>query len=173
MIERWKINDYPFFLESYAMKKDAWKALKNRISNRILESLHSNSTKKFIFTFMGGGASVGYDVYHERVFSVDLKKIFESVGKSLQIDIEIRNVAIGDNPCMPYGLCVRTFAGQDSDLILWEHTYDCYAAACRCILEQFIRQALNIPFRPILAVASSSIPNWSILFILFNQRVIL
>lgn len=59
---------------------------------------------------------------------------------------------------VPYDLCVKTFAGDDADILMWEQSYNCNAGSIGA--EQFIRQALTMPSQPIIAFADSSTPNW-------------
>ena len=51
-----------------------------------------------------------------------MKKAFEP----LRISLKTRNAAMGNNPCMPYDICVRTFAGADSDIVHWEQSFNCF-----------------------------------------------
>jgi hypothetical protein len=41
------------------------------------------------------------------------------------IDFVSRNVALGNNPCMPYDVCVKYFVGLDADVVHWEQNYFC------------------------------------------------
>lgn len=34
--------------------------------------------------------------------------------------MQTRNVAIGNNPCIPYDACVEAHTGPDPDLVAWE-----------------------------------------------------
>ncbi len=73
------------------------------------------------------------------------------------VDFESRNVALGNNPCMPYDICVKVFAGLDADLVHWEQNYFCDGST---IMEQFIRQAMTIPTRPIVIFSEAQTGNW-------------
>ena len=78
----------------------------------------------------------------------------------LEVSIVTRNAAQGNNPCMPYDLCVRPFAGQDADVVHWEQQFNCWDSNWNWGYEQFIRQAQQLPNRPIVVFAESSTPNW-------------
>lgn len=82
-----------------------------------------------------------------------MKPAFDAMG----IELDSRNVALGNNPCTPYDVCVKYFAGTDADVIHWEQTYFCEG---RAIIEQFIRQALTLPTQPIIVFSESHTGKW-------------
>ncbi len=82
-----------------------------------------------------------------------MKPAFAAMG----IDLDSRNVALGNNPCTPYDVCVKYFAGLDADIVHWEQTYFCEG---RQIIEQFIRQAMLIPSQPIVVFSESHTGKW-------------
>ena len=57
--------------------------------------------------------------------------------EALSINLDSRNVALGNNPCTPYDVCVKYFGGLDADIVHWEQSYFCDGSN---IIEQFIRQ---------------------------------
>ena len=75
----------------------------------------------------------------------------------LGIDLLTRNVALGNNPCTPYDVCVKYFAGVDADIVLWEQTYFCDGSP---VIEQFIRQAMAMPSKPIVVFSDSNTGKW-------------
>lgn len=77
---------------------------------------------------------------------------------ALNIDAISRSVAIGNNPCMPYDLCVKYFAGDDADIVYWEQLFSCGNSLL--MYEQFIRQASNLPTKPIIVFSESSTGHW-------------
>lgn len=76
---------------------------------------------------------------------------------ALGIELDSRNVALGNNPCTPYDVCVKFFAGLDADIVHWEQTYFCEG---RHIIEQFVRQALLIPSQPVVVFSESHTGKW-------------
>jgi len=78
--------------------------------------------------------------------------------QSLNIKLIVKNVALGNNPCMPYDVCVKIFAGLDADIVQWEQTYNCPHDSA--IMEQFVRQSLTIPSKPIVVFAESHTGTW-------------
>lgn len=83
--------------------------------------------------------------------------IMESALKSADVTLEVRNVALGNNPCMPYDICVKFFCGFDADVVHWEQNYFCDG---KPVMEQFIRQAMTIPTRPIVVFSDSNTGHW-------------
>jgi len=75
----------------------------------------------------------------------------------VDIDFVSRNVALGNNPCMPYDICVKYFAGLDADIVHWEQSYFCDGSP---LMEQFIRQAMTIPSKPIVVFSESNTGHW-------------
>lgn len=84
-----------------------------------------------------------------------MKPVFDS----FNITLVSENLGVGNNPCMPYDACPRTFAGPNSDIIHWEQTYNCGFGSIE-ILEQFVRQSLAIPTHPLLVFTDSYTSNW-------------
>ena len=66
---------------------------------------------------------------------------------------------MGNNPCMPYDICVRTFAGIDADIVHWEQSYNCMSGK-EALLEEFVRQSIHMPSRPVVVFSDSATPNW-------------
>jgi hypothetical protein len=156
---QWEIQEYPNFLHSVKMSSKGWEMLKVRFEKKILEGLiHGNS--QFIAGFMGSSVTAGHDSLFSQSFPVVIGNFLNSTMSLLNVNFISRNLAIGNNPCMPYDLCPLTFAGSDADLVHWEQTYNCGFGDCLLILEKFIRQSLSIPSHPIIIFADSSTPNW-------------
>ena len=83
-----------------------------------------------------------------------MQPAFEALG----IELDSRNVALGNNPCTPYDACVKFFVGEDADIVHWEQTYFC--ADRRPVIEQFIRQALVMKSQPIVVFSDSHSGKW-------------
>lgn len=82
-----------------------------------------------------------------------MSRVFEP----LSINFEVRNVALGNNPCMPYNLCVKYFVGDDTDIIQWEQNYFCEH---NNIIENFIRECYRMKNKPIIFFSSSKTAKW-------------
>jgi len=66
-----------------------------------------------------------------------LGELMKSSLDALDIALDSRNVALGNNPCTPYDVCVKYFGGLDADIVHWEQSYFCDGGN---VIEQFIRQ---------------------------------
>lgn len=84
-----------------------------------------------------------------------MEKPFEALG----VKLISRNVALGNNPCMPYDVCVKYFAGNDADIVHWEQNYFCDNKPV--MFEQFIRQATTIASKPIIVFSESDTGHWN------------
>lgn len=80
----------------------------------------------------------------------------------LGIELESRNSAMGNNPCLPYDLCVHAFAGKDADIVHWEQSMNCFGThdASRVPFEHFIRQSLSLKNQAVVVFSNSATPNW-------------
>lgn len=159
---KWNIQKYPSFLKSFYFTNISKNKMKLKLINKLKSTqnaLNSNNND-FIISFLGSSSTIGYDIFHDKIFTIKLENNIKNIFNKLNINLIIRNVGIGTNLCFPYGICVNTFSGYDSDIVFWEHTYDCGYPECGLIIEQFIRQALSSPSHPIIALGSSYFPNW-------------
>jgi hypothetical protein len=157
--KQWEIHKYPNFLHSVKMSAKGWEMLKVRFEKKILEGL-INGRSQFVAGFMGSSVTAGHDSLFSQSFPVVIGDFLNSTMSLLNVNFISRNLAIGNNPCMPYDLCPLTFAGSDADLVHWEQTYNCGFGDCLLILEKFIRQSLSIPSHPLVIFADSATPNW-------------
>ena len=161
---RWQIGHYPKFLQAAAMTHKAWEVLKLKYKSKIMDVLlHNKNNTNFVISFTGSSVTAGHDtVFNETVTEITgrlLKAPFDAVG----INLISRNAALGNNPCSPYMVCVRTFAGSDADLVHWEQSYNCFPSDGKKhqIFEQFARQAVLMPNKPVVVYSDSSTPNWN------------
>jgi hypothetical protein len=166
---KWKISEYPKFLKSCSMHKSAWDLMKLKFVSKILAaheqllavgeagSDHSPSPTTYVISFLGSSVAAGHDSFFNQSYPVIVGETLKPVFESLGIRLISRNVALGNNPCMPYDICVKIFAGLDADMVQWEQTYNCGDSP---ILEQFVRQAMMIPTKPLIVFSESSTFNW-------------
>ena len=150
LFKRWEIDKYPNFLQSAAMTKTSFDVLKLKFEHRILEVATSMSpSKDFIISFMGSSVTAGHDSPFNKSFPIQAKYMMAPAFAPLGINIVTRNAAMGNNPCMPYDICVRTFAGEDADIVHWEQSYNCMQGK-EALLEEFVRQSIQMPSRPVV-----------------------
>lgn len=61
-----------------------------------------------------------HKLYFVLLLTLSVGDIMAPVFAPLNVKLIARNVALGNNPCMPYDVCVRIFAGYDADIVHWE-----------------------------------------------------
>ena len=127
MFERWKIREYPAFLSSVEMTETSWEVLRVKLQVKILKSLTAGgkklsdgSTNKFVVSFLGSSVTAGHDSLFNQSFSELTRGFMKPAFDAIDIELEVINGAMGNNPCLPYDVCVKTFAGLEADIIHWE-----------------------------------------------------
>lgn len=144
----------------------------------------------FVVSFTGSSVTAGHDSKFEEAFPSLVNSTMAPIFREAGISLHVRNVAVGNNPCMwvisislsslifklihhghfyspssyvecrPYDVCVKAFAGNDADIVVWEQTYNCGHGNHKATLEQFMRQALLFPSRPVVVYSDSETKNW-------------
>jgi hypothetical protein len=101
--------------------------------------------------------TAGHDSYFNMSTSVQAGLLMSQPFLDLGIKFESRNVALGNNPCTPYDVCVKYFAGTDADIVIWEQTYFCEG---KPIIEQFVRQSQLMSNPPVVVFSDSHSGKW-------------
>ncbi len=167
ILEEWDVKNYPNFLRSVGMTRISWEVMKLKFKHKILSNAlgkESEDTKKFVLAWMGSSVTAGHDTVFNETFTVLTGQIMSPAFEGTGITLESRNAAMGNNPCVPYDLCPKTFAGPDADLVHWEQSYNCFAHDIQKtgpIFEQFVRQSIHMRKKPIVVFAESATPNWN------------
>lgn len=111
-----------------------------------------SETKKNKFTMSFGGYSVTVgrgNYFHQSypfVMQNILKPLFEDL---LNLELVVRNSAIGGIPSFPYGWCLPNFLGDDSDVISWD--YGMNEGNGAEAFEAYLRQGVrNLSKRPMM-----------------------
>lgn len=168
----WSIDQYPNFLRSMGTTRADWNTLVRKFQHKILQAQAQASGAtpstttvtsdpvKFIISFMGSSVAAGHDSPFQSSFPVLVGNKMAPVLAKLGVELISKNVAMGNNPCMPYDVCVETFAGKDADIVHWEQTYNCGHGDNQRVLEQFVRQSTLLPNRPLIVFTDSDTPNW-------------
>ena len=99
--------------------------MKMKLQYKILRSNVDNSTVPLSWTisFMGSSVTTGRDSPVEASFTALTQRALEPIFASSRLTLRVTNNAMENNPCVPYDLCVGTFAGEDADMIHWEQRY--------------------------------------------------
>ena len=132
--KRWEVQKFPNFLDGVKMSPEAWDVLNLKFQEKIIRSLilsnpsqnHTSdasvheSLQTFVMGFMGSSVTAGHDSLMNQSVSALVGPLMSPAFSHLGIKLVSRSGAIGNNPCLPYDLCPRVFAGADADLIQWE-----------------------------------------------------
>jgi hypothetical protein len=156
----WEIDKYPNFLKSAWMPRHSWDRLVSKFEQRILAAEMTNTKLDFIISFTGSSVTAGHDSAFRDSFPAVTGQLMAPAFADLNINLVADNVAMGNNPCMPYDACVATFAGLDADIVHWEQQFNCWTDYQPRGVEQFIRQSLFMPSRPIVVLSGSETPLW-------------
>lgn len=126
--DRWQIKEFPNFLTSVEMSATSWEVMKVKFLQKILVAIASNvpsddkisETNKFVVSLLGSSVTAGHDSNFSVSVSEMTRQFMKPAFDAAGIKLEVHNGAMGNNPCMPYDVCVKAFAGPDADLIQWE-----------------------------------------------------
>eukprot|EP01041_Mallomonas_annulata_P008340 gene8340-17178_t len=158
---KWQVDKFPSFLKSGSMPKQSWEFMKLKFKQKILAAEITKKQQNFSICFTGTSVTAGHDSPFNKSFGPLTGIIMSPVLKALNVHIDLRYAALGNNPCFPYDACVRTFCGPDTDLIHWEQSYSCgWDDDHSPTLEQFIRQSIVSPSHPIVIFSDSVTDNW-------------
>ena len=169
IFSRWEVEQFPNFLRSVAMSQTSWELLKVKYQLKILKAMMASDPSsngaakvKFVIGFMGSSVTAGHDTNFNYTFSEITQRLMAPAFAASGIDLEVKNGAMGNNPCLPYDACVRTFAGPEADIVHWEQSFNCFGTDHnkKVEFEQFIRQSMALASQPVVVFSTSSTPNW-------------
>ena len=120
---RWQVLQYPNFLKSAFMSVRSWKYLQKKLEQKVLSSSISTGSRNFTIVFTGSSVTSGQDSDFAQSFPAIVEQLMKPAFLYLNVNLVVRNVAFGNNPCLPYDVCVRTFAGNDADIVVWEQVF--------------------------------------------------
>jgi hypothetical protein len=76
-------------------------------------------------THTRSSVTAGHDSHFSASTPIVTGTLMSAAFAAMDITLDSRNVALGNNPCTPYDVCVKYFAGLDADIVHWEQTYFC------------------------------------------------
>jgi len=97
-----------------------WDVIKYKIAAK---AMRGNQT--FLMIFGGSSVTAGHDSYFNQSFPMIVKQRMTPAFKKLGINLVVRNIALGANPCIPYTYCYESMGGLDPDFLAWEQAYNC------------------------------------------------
>jgi hypothetical protein len=105
--------------------------------------------KTFVAAFTGSSITDAGDCAYNQSYAFVFGEMIRPITQALGVDIEVRNVAQGNNPIVPYDLCVESLVGDDVDFVSWEQQLNCPNSVC---VEVFVRNVLSIPSKPLVGI---------------------
>ena len=128
LFDRWQVAEYPNFLKSVEMSETSWELLKVKFQHKILTAIQAavpsdakiDQKNQFVISFLGSSVTAGHDSLFNVTMSERTRDFMKPAFDAAGIHLEVSNGAMGNNPCLPYDVCVQTFAGPDADIIQWE-----------------------------------------------------
>ena len=160
IFQKWEVDKYPSFLKSASMTKHAWDFLKLKFRKKIIAAEVTKKTQEFTICFTGSSVTAGHDSPFNKSFCPLTGVTMTPVLKELNVKVNLRCVALGNNPCFPYDACVKTFC-DNADIVHWEQSYFCgFNYDHSATLEQFIRQSTSMSSHPVVVFADSATDNW-------------
>ena len=129
---------------------------------RILEA--QSQQRPFVFGFSGYSVTVGRGNYFNQSFPFVVERILRRPFKDVfDLDLVVRNGAIGGIPSFPYAFCLEHFLGQDVDVLGWDYSMN-EGGKDSSVLESFIRQSLQqLPKKPMLIMLDRNVPRSQLL----------
>ena len=117
----WDIGNYPLFLSFMHIPADSWAMQKHKFILLLLQhqeyNHHSkNGSNKYVMGFSGSSVTAGHDSYFTEAYPNVVYEAMRRVFEAANIELEVRNQALGNNPCYPYDACVATHMVFHSNL---------------------------------------------------------
>jgi hypothetical protein len=144
ILSRWGGPDNIDVLDVLNITNSARNVLKERFKQKIHDDL--NHVLKIVFT--GTSITAAHDCFFNQSYPLVFERTMKSLFQAAGIDLQVFNVAQGNSPVYPATWCVGATAGEDADIIGWEHTLNCPSSTSQCI-EDFIRRIAQFPSNPI------------------------
>jgi hypothetical protein len=85
---------------------------------------NNEGKSKILISFMGSSVTAGHDSPFNLSFPILTGKYMEKAFAAVDIELISINSALGNNPCLPYDVCVRAFSGPEADIVHWEQQYN-------------------------------------------------
>lgn len=102
-----------------------------------------NSGGDFKIAFGGYSVTAGRGNLFSQSFPFVMQTKLEPLFSALEIELEVRNAAVGGVPSFPYGWCLENFWGLDPDVVSWDYSMN-EAGGIPQGLEAYVRQTQSI-----------------------------
>ena len=126
--------------------EDDKKAIAHTAERIILARQNSG---KFVMSFGGYSVTVGRGNYYNQSYPFIMQNVLKPVFEAVDLELVVRNSAIGGIPSFPYGWCLPNFLGRDSDVVSWD--YGMNEGSEATAFESYMRQSIaTLPKRPMM-----------------------
>lgn len=116
-------------------------------AERIVRAMQKDG--KFVMSFGGYSVTVGRGNFYKQSYPFIMEKVLKPVFDSMNLELIVRNSAIGGIPSFPYGWCLPNFLGNDSDVVSWD--YGMNEGNGAGAFESYMRQSIaTMPKRPMM-----------------------
>ena len=109
-----------FWHTTQNMASDTWDIVKYKLAKKAVAG-----NQEFFMLFTGSSVTAGHDHYYNQSYPLIVQKRMTSLMSALGIQLVVRNIAQGANPCNPYHLCYEAMGGPNPDWVGWEQSYNC------------------------------------------------
>jgi hypothetical protein len=117
----WEVEKYPLFLKSAWMEPSSWELFKLKLKLKIVGAAvvsrklklplktqdEFESSRRFVMGFTGSSVAAGHDSLFVEAYPALINQTLFPVFSALGVDLDVRNVAVGNNPCVPYDACLK------------------------------------------------------------------
>ena len=115
------------------------------MAHRFLQAAAKNVNVKF--SFGGYSVTVGRGNHFSQSYPFVVQRVLNDLILDIwNIELDVKNAAIGGIPSLPYGWCLKNFLGDDSDLVSWD--YGMNEGSTTHALESYLRHSMTLPNKP-------------------------
>jgi hypothetical protein len=113
-----------FLLTTANMGAQTWDIMKYKFALKMLQKKQT-----FLMTFGGSSVTAAHDNYYNQSYPAIVEKRMAPILKALGIEMQVHNIAMGANNCVPYILCYESMGGVNPDFMGWEQvrSFDKYS----------------------------------------------
>lgn len=119
----WDTNNFPLVFSKFDSNSLSKNVLAAKMIDRILDD--ASQSPKFTFSFTGSSVTAGRDCMPNESYPSVIERSLSPIFASLGISLEIRNIAMSNNPCIPYSACSVQWSGSNVDVFGWELGMNC------------------------------------------------
>ena len=79
----------------------------------------------FKYVFHGTSVTAGHDNWFKDAYPSVVQRLLQPIYDAIEVNLDVKNIAEGNNDCQPHNVCGAAFAGKDVDVISWEQSMNC------------------------------------------------